>query len=132
MASPFDANFLSRLDAIIARYPRSRSAIMPMLHLVQARDGYVTPEGIEVIAEKLELTTAEVHAVASFYTQYRKSPAGEYHVGVCTNTYAQSWAAMRYSPDLKITSVLRTTNVLQMAKSPSNISSAMRRAIMHQ
>lgn len=82
----FDDNFLSRLDAIIARYPRSRSAIMPMLHLVQAREGYVTAEGIEVIAEKLELTTAEVHAVASFYTQYRKSPAGEYHVGVCTNT----------------------------------------------
>jgi NADH-quinone oxidoreductase subunit E len=82
----FDENFLSRLDAIIARYPRSRSAIMPMLHLVQAREGYVTAEGIEIIAEKLDLTTAEVHAVASFYTQYRKSPAGEYHVGVCTNT----------------------------------------------
>ncbi len=82
----FDANFLSRLDAIIARYPRSRSAIMPMLHLVQAREGYVTAEGIEVIAEKLDLTTAEVHAVASFYTQYRRTPAGEYHVGVCTNT----------------------------------------------
>lgn len=82
----FDANFLSRLDAIIARYPRSRSAIMPMLHLVQAREGYVTTEGIEVIAEKLDLTTAEVNAVASFYTQYRRTPAGEYHVGVCTNT----------------------------------------------
>lgn len=82
----FDENFLSRLDAIIARYPRSRSAIMPMLHLVQARDGFVTPEGIEVIAEKLDLTTAEVNAVASFYTQYRRTPAGEYHVGVCTNT----------------------------------------------
>jgi NADH-quinone oxidoreductase subunit E len=82
----FDENFLSRLDAIMARYPRSRSAIMPMLHLVQARDGYVTPEGIEVIAEKLDLTTAEVNAVASFYTQYRRTPAGEYHVGVCTNT----------------------------------------------
>jgi NADH-quinone oxidoreductase subunit E len=82
----FDANFLSRLDAIIARYPRTRSAIMPMLHLVQAREGFVTAEGIEVIAEKLDLTTAEVHAVASFYTQYRRTPAGEYHVGVCTNT----------------------------------------------
>ncbi len=85
-ARTFDANFLSRLDAIITRYPRSRSAIMPMLHLVQAREGYVTSEGIEVIAEKLELTTAEVNAVASFYTQYRRTPAGEYHVGVCTNT----------------------------------------------
>ena len=82
----FDENFLSRLDAIIARYPRSRSAIMPMLHLVQAREGYVTAEGIEVIAQKLDLTTAEVNAVASFYTQYRRTPAGEYHVGVCTNT----------------------------------------------
>ena len=86
MAKGFDENFLSRLDAIIARYPRSRSAIMPMLHLVQAREGYVTAEGIEVIAEKLDLTTAEVNAVASFYTQYRRTPAGEYHVGVCTNT----------------------------------------------
>lgn len=86
MAKTFDENFLSRLDAIIARYPRSRSAIMPMLHLVQARDGFVTAEGIEVIAEKLDLTTAEVNAVASFYTQYRRTPAGEYHVGVCTNT----------------------------------------------
>jgi len=86
MAKSFDENFLSRLDAIIARYPRSRSAIMPMLHLVQAREGYVTAEGIEVIAEKLDLTTAEVNAVASFYTQYRRTPAGEYHVGVCTNT----------------------------------------------
>lgn len=86
MAKTFDENFLSRLDAIIARYPRSRSAIMPMLHLVQARDGFVTTEGIEVIAEKLDLTTAEVNAVASFYTQYRRTPAGEYHVGVCTNT----------------------------------------------
>jgi NADH-quinone oxidoreductase subunit E len=85
-SNAFDENFLSRLDAIIARYPRSRSAIMPMLHLVQARDGFVTPEGIEVIAEKLDLTTAEVNAVASFYTQYRRTPAGEYHVGVCTNT----------------------------------------------
>jgi len=85
-SNAFDENFLSRLDAIIARYPRSRSAIMPMLHLVQARAGFVTPEGIEVIAEKLDLTTAEVNAVASFYTQYRRTPAGEYHVGVCTNT----------------------------------------------
>ena len=71
---------------IIKRYPRSRSAIMPLLHLAQARDGYVTPESIEVIAEKLGLETAEVSAVATFYTQYKRKPVGEYHVGVCTNT----------------------------------------------
>jgi NADH-quinone oxidoreductase subunit E len=71
---------------IIARYPKSRSAIMPMLHLVQSVEGYVTPEGIEVIAEELGLTTAQVSAVATFYTQYKRRPTGEYHVGVCTNT----------------------------------------------
>ena len=74
------------IDSIIKRYPRSRSAIMPLLHLAQARDGYVTPESIEVIAEKLSLETAEVSAVATFYTQYKRKPVGEYHIGVCTNT----------------------------------------------
>ena len=74
------------IDSIIKRYPRSRSAIMPLLHLAQARDGYVTPESIQVIAEKLSLETAEVSAVATFYTQYKRKPVGEYHVGVCTNT----------------------------------------------
>jgi NADH-quinone oxidoreductase subunit E len=74
------------IASIIKRYPRSRSAIMPLLHLAQARDGFVTPESIEVIAEKLGLETAEVSAVATFYTQYKRKPVGEYHVGVCTNT----------------------------------------------
>ncbi len=77
---------LSTMDTIIARYPRKRSAIMPLLHLVQAIDGYVTAEGIEVIAQKLELETAEVTAVSTFYTQYKSEPVGEYHVGVCINT----------------------------------------------
>ncbi|HUW77661.1 MAG TPA: NADH-quinone oxidoreductase subunit NuoE [Candidatus Nanopelagicaceae bacterium] len=76
----------SQMDEIIARYPRSRSAIMPLLHLVQSAEGYVTPEGIELVAEKLDLTTAEVSAVATFYTQYKRRPVGDYHVGVCTNT----------------------------------------------
>jgi NADH-quinone oxidoreductase subunit E len=74
------------MDAIIKRYPRSRSAIMPLLHYVQSIDGYVTQEGIERIAVKLDLETAEVNAVATFYTQYKRKPVGEYHVGVCTNT----------------------------------------------
>ncbi|MFM8205358.1 MAG: NADH-quinone oxidoreductase subunit NuoE [Actinomycetales bacterium] len=74
------------IETIIKKYPRSRSAIMPLLHLAQARDGYVTPESIEVIANKLALETAEVTAVATFYTQYKRKPVGEYHVGVCTNT----------------------------------------------
>jgi len=71
---------------IIARYPRSRSALLPMLHLVQSVQGYVSPQGVALCAEELGLTKAEVSAVATFYTMYRHKPAGTYHVGVCTNT----------------------------------------------
>ncbi len=72
--------------AIIARYPVKRSALLPMLHLVQSVDGFVSPDGIQFCAEQLELTAAEVSAVATFYTQYKRRPNGEYQVGVCTNT----------------------------------------------
>ncbi len=74
------------MNSIVARYPRKRSAIMPLLHYVQSVAGYVTNSGIENIAEMLEIATAEVSAVATFYTQYKRNPIGEYHVGVCTNT----------------------------------------------
>ncbi len=76
---------------IIARYPegRSRSALLPMLHLVQAEEGYVTPQGIAFCAETLGLTKAEVGAVATFYTMYKRRPVGEYLVSVCTNLSCQ-------------------------------------------
>ena len=74
------------MNSIVARYPRKRSAIMPLLHYVQSISGYVTNEGIESIAAILEIETAEVSAVATFYTQYKRKPTGEYHIGVCTNT----------------------------------------------
>ena len=77
---------ISIMDSISARYPRKRSAIMPLLHYVQSIEGYVTNEGIELIGKKLELATAEVTAVSTFYTQYKSKPVGEYHVGICTNT----------------------------------------------
>jgi NADH-quinone oxidoreductase subunit E len=80
----------SRLGAdaaeIIGRYPKPRSALLPLLHLVQAEQGYVTEEGIAFCAERLGLEEAEVAAVASFYTMFKREPVGEYHVGVCTNS----------------------------------------------
>jgi NADH-quinone oxidoreductase subunit E len=82
----YTAEQLSIMDSIISRYPRKRSAIMPLLHYVQSIEGYVTNEGIELIGQKLELATAEVTAVSTFYTQYKSKPVGEYHVGICTNT----------------------------------------------
>jgi NADH-quinone oxidoreductase subunit E len=71
---------------IIARYPRSRSALMPLLHLVQSEMGYISEDGIKYVAEQLGLAEAEVAAVTSFYTMFKRRPAGEYHVGVCTNS----------------------------------------------
>jgi NADH-quinone oxidoreductase subunit E len=71
---------------VIARYPKPRSALLPLLHLVQSDEGYVSPEGIGLCAELLDLTKAEVGAVATFYTMYKRKPVGDFHVGVCTNT----------------------------------------------
>jgi NADH-quinone oxidoreductase subunit E len=73
-------------DRIVARYPQSGSALLPLLHLVQSEEGYVSPAGIEYCADKLGLSTAEVSAVSTFYTMYKRRPVGDYHVGVCTNT----------------------------------------------
>ncbi len=76
----------AELVQIAGRYPQARSGLLPMLHLVQSAEGRVTAEGIEVCAEILGLTAAEVAGVATFYTMYKRRPVGDYHVGVCTNT----------------------------------------------
>jgi NADH-quinone oxidoreductase subunit E len=76
----------TELRELASRYPQARSALLPMLHLVQSAQGYVTTAGIEACAEVLDLTAAEVAAVATFYTMYKRRPVGDYHVGVCTNT----------------------------------------------
>ena len=85
-ATRIDASTYAELGEIASRYPRARSALLPMLHLVQSVDGHVTPAGIEACANVLGLTAAEVSAVATFYTMYKRRPLGDYHVGVCTNT----------------------------------------------
>ena len=77
---------MAELREIMARYPQKRSALLPMLHLVQSEEGYVSTAGIEACAELLDLTPAEVAAVATFYTMFKRRPVGDYHVGVCTNT----------------------------------------------
>ena len=84
-APEVEAKLRSECAEIIARYPVSRSALMPILHLVQSIDGFVSPRGIVLAADVLGLSRAEVSAVATFYTQYRRHPNGEYNVGVCTN-----------------------------------------------
>ncbi len=84
--SAFGADTAARAAAIIARYPQSRSALLPMLHLVQSVEGRVSQAGIQFCALQLGLTPAEVSAVATFYTMYKRKTCGEHLVSVCTNT----------------------------------------------
>jgi NADH-quinone oxidoreductase subunit E len=72
-------------DDIIARYPRPRSALIPLLHLAQEQDGYLTEEAMEHIAELVDVTPAEVLGTASFYEMFKREPVGDYVITVCTN-----------------------------------------------
>ncbi|MGI8665784.1 MAG: NADH-quinone oxidoreductase subunit NuoE [Jatrophihabitans sp.] len=84
----FDASVREAAAEIVSRYPagQSRSALLPMLHLVQSEQGYVSADGIAFCADLLDLAKAQVAAVATFYTMYKRTPTGEYLVSVCTNT----------------------------------------------
>ncbi len=70
---------------IISRYPHAKSALLPLLHLAQDRDGWVTPEAMEEIAALLDLTPALVLGVCSFYSMLKREPVGKLVVSVCTN-----------------------------------------------
>jgi NADH-quinone oxidoreductase subunit E len=72
-------------DLIIAKYPTRRSALLPLLYLVQSEVGWVPRQGMREVAEILGLTTAEVEAVATFYTMLKLHPCGRYVISVCTN-----------------------------------------------
>ncbi|QSB05848.1 NADH-quinone oxidoreductase subunit NuoE [Natronoglycomyces albus] len=95
-------------EEIKAQYPegRERSALLPLLHLVQSVDGYITPEGTAFCAEKLGITKAQVQAVSTFYTMYKRNPTGDWLVSVCTNTMCDALGGQkiydRLSDHLKV------------------------------
>lgn len=70
---------------IVGKYPNSRSAVLPLLFLVQSVEGHVTENGMREVAEIVGLEPAEVLATSSFYTMLKKKPQGEYLVSVCRN-----------------------------------------------
>ena len=80
---PEDARRLA--ERIIAKYPTRRSALVPLLYLVQSEVGWVPRQGMREVAEILGLTTAEVEAVATFYTMLKLHPSGRYVISICTN-----------------------------------------------
>ncbi len=72
-----------KLQVIVARYPKKKSAIMPALYMVQEHFGWVSKEAVQWVAEELSLPPSHVESVATFYTMYYKRPVGKYHIQVC-------------------------------------------------
>jgi NADH-quinone oxidoreductase subunit E len=97
----FGDDIRAEARSLIERYPHQRSALLPLLHLVQSVEGYVTPAGVAFCAEMLGLTKAEVGAVATFYTMYKRRPTGDYLVSVCTNTLCGLLGGDEIFADLK-------------------------------
>ena len=74
-----------RANDLIALYPQKRSALLPLLHVLQEQDGHLTEDGMEHVAELVGLLPAEVLSVASFYDMFKLEPVGRYVLGICTN-----------------------------------------------
>ena len=83
--SPLRPEIRQRAEELVALYPHARSATLPLCHLAQEQDGYLTAEAMDEIAELTGTTPAEVRGTASFYDLFHLEPVGTYVVGVCTN-----------------------------------------------
>jgi NADH-quinone oxidoreductase subunit E len=82
---PLSRDTVAAMQKLMGRYPQPRSALLPMLYLVQAEHAFVSREGMAEVADLLGLSRAEVAAVATFYTMFKRRPCGKWLVSVCTN-----------------------------------------------
>ena len=101
MARLTDANVLVAKE-IIGRFPRPKSALIPLLHLAQEQDGMVTDDAMAHLAELLDLTPAEVYGTATFYEMFKFEPVGRYCVNVCTNISCQlvgAWELLEHAEE---------------------------------
>ena len=87
--SRLNSNNILLAEEIISRYPKRKSALIPLLHLAQEQDGYVADDAMEHIAELVEVTPAEVLGTCSFYEMFKREPVGKYMVNICTNISCQ-------------------------------------------
>ena len=76
---------LVKAKRLVALYPKSRSALIPLCHLAQAQDGYLTEEAMRDIAGLVGVSAAEVHGTATFYDMLHTEPVGRYVIACCTN-----------------------------------------------
>jgi len=81
----FVGPYEERLEKVISRYPDKQAALLPALHIAQEVRGYISPEAMDLVAERLGLSPAYVRGVATFYTMYNLQPLGKYLIQVCTN-----------------------------------------------
>jgi NADH-quinone oxidoreductase subunit E len=94
-----DAN-VTIAKEIVGRYPRPKSALIPILHLAQEQDGYVSEDAMRHIAELLGVTPAEVYGTATFYEMFKFEPVGRYCINVCTNISCQlvgAWELLEHA-----------------------------------
>ena len=85
----FNPQNLTTALEIVSRYPVAKSATIPLLHLAQEQDGYVTDDAMEHIAELVGTTPAQVLGTCSFYEMFKREPVGTYLVNICTNISCQ-------------------------------------------
>jgi NADH-quinone oxidoreductase subunit E len=101
MARLNDINIATARE-IIGRFPRPKSALIPVLHLAQEQDGYVAEDAMEHIAELVGVTAAEVYGTASFYEMFKFEPVGRYCINVCTNIACQlvgGWELLEHAEE---------------------------------
>jgi NADH-quinone oxidoreductase subunit E len=101
MARLSDAN-VAQARELMSRFPRPRSALIPILHLAQEQDGHLTEDAMEHVAELIGITPAEVFGTASFYEMFKMEPVGRYLVTVCTNISCQllgAWDLLEHAED---------------------------------
>ncbi|MCE7945824.1 MAG: NAD(P)H-dependent oxidoreductase subunit E [Chloroflexi bacterium CFX4] len=92
--------YAEQIAKIFAKYPDKRSAIMPLLYLAQEHYGYVSPEGINDVADLCEIDPTQVKSIAGFYTMYRETPKGKYWLQVCTDLPCALVGADKFHHDL--------------------------------
>jgi NADH-quinone oxidoreductase E subunit len=90
-----------QIEKHFAKYPDKRSAVMPLLYIAQEEYGYVSPEGIQEVADLCDMDPTQVRSIAGFYTMYSESPKGKYWLQVCTDLACALRGADQFHADLK-------------------------------
>lgn len=93
--------YAKQIEATLAKYPDKRSAVMPLLYIAQEEYGWVTPEGIQEVADICEMDPTQVKSVAGFYTMYSEQLKGKYWLQVCTDLACALCGADKFHKELK-------------------------------